>query len=355
MLESFLRYKPRSKLMNWLRPLRRDLERAPYSVISVAPPIFYVPYSIDDQLVPMSYLDRLYQYLQHHRTTFLMGWCWQIEEPKKIQAFARAQQTHRQRYPGHRFIHLCNTTRQFQNFRDQGLEAIFCSHNCLVDESIFRPLPEVSKQFDAVYDARFILHKRHALAAQVPRLALIYATDPHIDSPEAIRDVKHLLAHAHFANHPAGGDYRALSATEVNRCLNQSRVGLCLSAVEGAMYASIQYLLAGLPVVTTHSEGGRDVMFDENFVHFAEATPESVAAAVDRLSREAPPPEFIRARTLEKILIHRRRLIELVQKIYDEEGVARNFQAEWPELFFNKLYSAKQSHQETINLFEQSR
>ena len=49
---------------------------------------------------------------------------------------------------------------------------------------------------------------------------------------------------------------------EVNNFLNQCKVGIILSEVEGANYASIQYLLAGLPVVSTKSKGGRDVFFD---------------------------------------------------------------------------------------------
>jgi hypothetical protein len=89
-------------------------------------------------------------------------------------------------------------------------------------------------------------------------------------------------------------------------------------------------------------------MFDERFVLIAEASPEAVAAAVSKLCHEAPPAQFIRERTLEKILIHRQRLIDLVQQIFDDAGVARDFSAEWPQLFFNKLYHPRQSHQETI-------
>ena len=56
----------------------------------------------------------------------------------------------------------------------------------------------------------------------------------------------------------ASGTLRDLNTEEVRRILVQSRCGLALSAQEGAMYASGEYLLAGLPVVTTRSRGGRD-------------------------------------------------------------------------------------------------
>ena len=46
-----------------------------------------------------------------------------------------------------------------------------------------------------------------------------------------------------------------------------SQVGLCLSKSEGAMFASIEYLLCGLPIVSTKSVGGRDIFFtDENCI-----------------------------------------------------------------------------------------
>lgn len=61
-----------------------------------------------------------------------------------------------------------------------------------------------------------------------------------------------MLAHAHWFNHE-GSACEWLDSEELNRCLNQCRLGLCLSAVEGPMYASIEYLLAGLPVVSTES------------------------------------------------------------------------------------------------------
>jgi len=353
MLESFFRYRPRPRIMNWLRPARQiDPNYAPYTILSGNPPIFFMPYWIDDQLLPLSSLDMLFEYLRDRRAYFLFNWFWQIEEPRKIAAYHRLEQAHQREYPGHRFIHLCNTTRQIQRFRDAGLEAIFCNQNCLVDESIFRPLPEVAKEFDAIYDGRLIDHKRHHLANKVASLGLVYAFNQMVDSRATVDRIRKSLAHAYFFNHPEGGEYRVLPSAEVNRSLNRCRVGLCLSAVEGAMYASIQYLLAGLPVVSTHSEGGRDVMFDENFVTITEAAPEAVAAAVASWCREAPEPEFIRARTLEKVRAHRRRFIDLVQTIYDEEGVIKIFEEEWSGIFFNKLYRSKTSHQETIEFLK---
>jgi hypothetical protein len=46
------------------------------------------------------------------------------------------------------------------------------------------------------------------------------------------------------------------------------------------MIASIEYLLCGIPVVSTRSQGGRERYLLPPFVEFVEAYPESVASAV---------------------------------------------------------------------------
>ena len=75
-----------------------------------------------------------------------------------------------------------------------------------------------------------------------------------------------LLADAAWLNfpehRPATSGYRNLDAAELCHWLNRSRTGLCLSEREGAMFASIEYLLCGLPIVTTPSIGGRHVFFE---------------------------------------------------------------------------------------------
>src|SRR5438128_2466951 len=233
-----------------------DRQAAGYGILSLAPPIFYVPYWINERLVLHQLMTPLFNYLAHTRAYFLQCWFWSIEEPQRVEIVKRFEQHHRRRYPKHQFIHLCNTLPQVEVFRDHGLNAVFCNHNAFVDEKIFLPLADACKTWDAVYDARFKDYKRHELAAQLPSLALIYDVNPLVDDPAYLETVRQQFAHAHFFNHGAGGVYQKLTASEVNACLNICRVGLCLSAVEGANYASIQYLLCGLPVVSTHSRGG---------------------------------------------------------------------------------------------------
>jgi len=328
--------------------LIEDRTSGPYGLISSTPPIFYVQYWIDEGRRLQYCLDPLFSGVGNRTAYFLYCWRWWIEDPERI-AFARdVEIEHRRHYPRHHFIHLCNTLPQLDMFQAAGLEAFFCPQNALVDERLFRPLSTVPKKFDAVYDARLKHYKRHFLARDIDSLALIYAFDKDIDDRDYAKQICRQLPHARFFNHPRPDTYRALSAEEVNVSLNSSRVGLCLSAVEGAMYASIQYLLCGLPVVSTPSNGGRDIFFDEACVRIVDPDPGAVKEGVLDMIKRAVQPEDIRARTLEKLRHHRGAFIAAVQSIYDREGVRQIFEMEWNRVFFNKLFHEKQHHDEIL-------
>jgi hypothetical protein len=62
----------RTSLPYW-RPRYRssDMQAADYGILSVSPPIFYVPYWIDEQLVLHQSLTRLFDYLANTRAYFL--------------------------------------------------------------------------------------------------------------------------------------------------------------------------------------------------------------------------------------------------------------------------------------------
>ena len=104
--------------------------------------------------------------------------------------------------------------------------------------------------------------KRHELAAEVANLALLHAQFKEPPPESHAYGVRNALKDAHWFNDDSIGRYRLLGPSEINEAYNECKTGLCLSAEEGAMYASIQYLLAGVPVVSTRSGGGRDTFFD---------------------------------------------------------------------------------------------
>src|SRR5262249_24334360 len=142
--------------------------------------------------------------------------------------------------------------------------------NAFVNESIFE-IADGKKSYDAVYNARYLTYKRHDLAKQVDNLLLILTTP----TEEQVLEVKKLLPQSTIANEQ-DGKVDHLSARAVSIELNKARCGLCLSKVEGAMFASIEYLLCGLPIVTTANVGGRNWYFSNEYVKFCDDNADAV-------------------------------------------------------------------------------
>lgn len=301
-----------------------------------APAILHVLYWTDRK-DPLAFLDPLEEVLQDHPLHVICSFSWNMDPPKAIETLARVQARRCRRFGRHRIHFLACTNRQLEQLTERRIPAILCHQNALVDESLYHPIPGVPKCHDAIYDARLSPFKRHQLAEQVERLSLLTA---HVanpgDAPYA-EDIRRRLARAHWCNSPFDPRCKSLGPEEVNRHLNEARVGLCLSAVEGGMYASVQYLLAGLPVVTTPSEGGRDMFFDPDYVAVVEPDPVAVAEGVRRMIACPVPPGEIRARTMGRIREHRARLIDLVDRICREEGRPRRFADDWPHVHIDKL------------------
>jgi len=303
--------------------LTRRIEGRDCSVILDDPLILYmfdyvlwnsVLGSEDNALLPV------YHKYRNRPVYLLVGFSWFHEGPNHLADVVRMHDQHMRRYPGHRVIYLANTENQRRVLEAAGLRSTFVNHNAFVDPEIYRPLPEVPKRFDAIYDARVDPFKRHHLAAKTESLALVAARLRHHHDAAYVQSVSDLLPQAHWYNHPLSPDYRSFPPAEVNRYMNECRVGLCLSAREGAMFASAQYLLAGLPVVSTASEGGRDVFFDPDYTCIVADDPEAVAAGVAEMCRCEVPPEEIRNRTIGKMAEHLDRLFELLDEVVSTEG-----------------------------------
>ena len=121
-----------------------------------------------------------------------------------------------------------------------------------------------------------------------------------------------------------------LTPQQVNRAYNQAAVGLCLSAAEGAMCSSMEYMMAGLPVVSTPSLGGRDVYFDPDYCIIAEPEPAAIRRAVEELRDRAIPREEIRARTMAKVWPQRRELMAFLSALRERMGGTEPPLSEWP-------------------------
>ena len=317
---------------------------ARYAIVSLDPPVFYVQLELNATDDFIATYQVLFSFLRGRKAYCLCCYSWNLT-PQVLDRVTELERQCRLQFPDIQMIHLCNEAGQPALFHARGAQAVFCNQNCFVDDALFRPIPSIAKRFDAVYDSRFATWKRHLLAVELASIALLYY--PLQDDPDYVQALRRDFSHAHFFNHPDSGPYQRLSPRAVNRCLNACRVGLCLSAEEGAMYASVQYLLSGLPIVTTPSQGGRDVFFEDRFVLTVPPQPSAVRQGVAELIERNLDPDDIRGATLTKVRAHRQTFVALVQDIYLRHGVARTFANEWNRVFRDKMTETR-SHLDTI-------
>ena len=348
--------KHKSKQKDPLPPVEETLtEFGPAAIFSFDPPIFYCGIAFEECIGIAEAFGKVYGSLP---AGFIIYPCWTIDEDYRARCVIEAAKSHQQQYPAHELVFLCNSAGERDRLQAAGLEAHLLNKNFTVSDRIFRPLPNAKIEFDAVYNARFDPRKRHELASKIPRVAYIAFASPLTGTgrDQRIATANTLARHGHALLNPLkDGLPDRLPPEDVNEALNRAAVGLCLSRVEGSNYASMEYMLAGLPIVSTPSIGGREVYFDHEFCTICEPKPVAVWEAVQRLIERNIPRDYIRNRTLAKIEPERRRFLSLIDDLSERLGGKRQYQdGAWP--FGNKssLVTWKK-YREHLDIFEKGR
>ena len=288
--------------------------------VSTDPPVLYHSMGSEDPGKHLSDepMTRMAMYLWYHTTSEI------IELDRKA----------RDLRPNHVIHHMVNDITTWRELVAHGISAHFVNQNAFLDERLFDIESDASKHYDAVYNARMTDFKRHFLAADVPDLLIIGGTNTREDSDDYYRSAKAALPNARFIYDE---DKSYLCEQEITALLNQARVGLCLSACEGTMFAATEYLLCGLPVVSTVSLGGRETWFDPRFTRIVPDDTLAVATAVKELIALNICPRQIRTETLSRMWEHRRRFLDLGQTIYAAADVGRDFARDFYARFSSKL------------------
>lgn len=284
--------------------------------------------------------------LEGQVVTFLLTPWWTLESVERTQKLADQIKIAKARNPEHDHIVLCNTHKECCYLDSVGVRAHFINQNITVSENVFRPLTApLGRLHKAVHNARFHPVKRHWLTFETPDVLHLgrwpasgyTATEAGALIDDLLKSRGHSLWNPRYSLVDQENDVtcpegfpKLVNATSVNEACNCASVGLILSAIEGANYASMEYLLSGLPVVSTKSIGGREVFFDEEFCRVVPDDPLAVRDAVEELSGMRIPRAHIRARTIEKVEPQRRSFLALPDNILAERAADKRFGCVWP-------------------------
>ena len=275
-----------------------EFEHNHVHILSVTPPIVYMWWGTNDLA--------LHQELSSTKLTvlYLFPWCFNPSEIPKISAYLRNVNY---LYPTHSIIFLCNEKFAVEELKLANIRAEFIHQNAFINENTFRPNPEIRPTHDAVYSASIASYKRHYLAEKVNSLIMLSYTYLGNSDTAYGEDIRRRLRHAWWAKDSLTKD-QMFPVQKMVDLYAQAHIGLCLSAVEGGMFASMEYLLCGLPIVSTKSIGGRDVFWDDRYVIVCEDSVEAVSESVEKLKSQNISRDDVRRWTLDKIDEHRQRL-----------------------------------------------
>lgn len=221
-------------------------------------------------------------------------------------------------------ILVTNTAKEESLRKSFGIPGLQCITYIFTDEDDYS-IDQRERDIDAVYTAQMLPFKRLELAAEIERLfiltykpgAKIY--DLHEEYP--------MLRHADYNRgwvDPAGK----------NELYNRAQVGLCLSKEEGAMLASLEYMLSGLPVVSTPSLGGRDTYYDPEYTMIVEPHAQKVKEAVEELKSRKLDPHDIREKTIARMKKDRQRYVDfLVDYVKKDSGVLLDADVLYAQIF----------------------
>lgn len=342
--KSWTVYRLLFQLRDRLSPPRRIINRSRthrnYYVVDTDPLIIITSEGIQD-IVLMS------EIIGARSAHFFVVFWWSQETPSRVRELFRHYSAHQQRYPNHKITFACNTKREFALLQEYDLPAVFVNQNCLLDESIYHVCPNVEKQFDAIYNARLVYSKRHFLLSKCDSVALLagLVIPMSVEQQDYIKYLANRLPSAIVLNVDSGkrlidcipGNFPQYAPHEISPFLSLAHVGVILSMEEGACYASAEYLLSGLPIVSTRSFGGREVFFNSDYVQFVSPTTHSVYKAIETLKLKHISPDLIRAATLRKMQPHRNRFFNWLGETYLQFGVEQDVAKLWPHIFINKM------------------
>jgi hypothetical protein len=207
---------------------------------------------------------------------------------------------------------LANSREEEKLFKQKMIpNVLFCNHNAFLNENKFDIIKKNTiRQYDMVIDSAFHEYKNVKIARGIKNILHIGYFKKDINE-KYIPD---------FGTLPNFTDktYKRLTKWEINDYYNQSLVGGIFSECEGACFASSQYLLAGLPVISINSLGGRDIWYNEdNSIICENLTEDSICEALKIAKEKLITGEFNREKIrnihLKQMDEHRNTIINYIQ------------------------------------------
>ena len=169
------------------------------------------------------------------------------------------------------------------------------SHNIFLKEDLFTlrnpSTPTIIDRANplCVVSSKPLPMKNHYLSAPIPNKVFV----SYINKIRA-QEIKNEFnfSKLHFS----------IPSADVVSVFHEADFGAIFSTAEGACFSSNEYLLTGLPVLSTYSKGGRDFFYDASNSVQVEPNVKAVAAGYEKIKQLIVNPNFNRSKIREGVL-----------------------------------------------------
>jgi len=194
---------------------------------------------------------------------------------------------------------------------------VLASHNAFIDETIYNINP-LEKKYDMIINSCFEKYKRRHLANLIQNIIHIgyyqSTNNNEMYTPKTGFCPNFMKEERNIKN------YKHIDIDDCVKYYNSSKVGGIFSQVEGACFSSGEYLLCGLPVVSTYCSGGREHWYNEENSILCNPTEIDVKNAFDKAINNLKTgkfnPQKIRQLHLDEMENHRNNLTYAVINLF---------------------------------------
>lgn len=144
-------------------------------------------------------------------------------------------------------IILCNSQKEKLTCDKLKVYCAFINKNCFINENLYKIDESIQKEYDGIYSTSYSNRKRLHLCYDIKSIGILLNYKNNI--PHEVKNSLNIIN-------------KQTIKEEIYKFYNKAKFGLCLITQDDSSNANAEYLLCGLPVISVHSMGGRNVWYN---------------------------------------------------------------------------------------------
>jgi len=140
---------------------------------------------------------------------------------------------------------------------------VLANHNAFMYEDFYQ-IKNIPKKYNLIVNSSFEIYKRRHLCKKIKNCVHIgyFQTNDYINNKSFFPN-NGIYPNFENGKEKNKENFNIIKTDKITEFINESLVGGIFSSEEGACWSSSEYLLCGIPVISTYSHGGRAHWYNE--------------------------------------------------------------------------------------------